>query len=424
MQREMAHARVLMAPLHYSTGADVGGSEMQWAYEIATGVARRVESVDAVVGRWRNGDVPPNLTVHEVGLSTAANYFSDAHLLHRLRFIGAYAKACRSIIQRHAPDVFHHVLPFGPETFNPIILSRSVSLPRGRTRVIIGPVQNAHQTTFKSEDTFNRFNDAAHRETPAMRIQRFMYRRFGVGARQLCAATLNRADCVIAVTKAAKRMLEGLGCRRPIEVIPSGTTPERYEVPDRTNRRGPLRIIVANYLVQRKGCDVILNALAIARERGADFICDIAGDGPERDALTQQINKLRLGHCVRMLGMKNADDLAKLYAAADLFVSMSYAEGLPTALMEAMSAGLPLISADNDGALELIRPNVNGSIVPRGDAVALAQAIEWYSMNSAPRLEQGANARKIAMAAYNWNVICDQYIDLYLDLMTSKKESA
>lgn len=423
--RPRLNARVLMAPLHYSTGADVGGSEFQWAYEIATGVASKVKHVDAVVGRWRNGGLPPNMSVREVGLDASANYFSEGDLVHRLRFIGKYSLAARRIIGTNPPDIFHHVLPFGTETFNPIILSSGwYSNPNARTRVVIGPVQNAHQQTFSSEEQFNRFGGVNARESGVREAQRYFYRGLTGAARQLCSATLNRAHSVIAVSSAAKNMLEQLGCKRPIEVIPSGTRPERFHCPDRAQRHGPLRIIVANYLVQRKGCELILEALAILKERNVAFMCEIAGDGPERNALENQINNFRIGDVVQILGMKNASELAELYAAADVFVSMSWAEGLPTALMEAMSAGLPLVSADNEGANELIAPNQNGLLVPRGDARVLAEAVEWYSVNRTQRLEHGLKGRQTALERYNWRVICQRYVDLYEELLTSSRITA
>jgi glycosyltransferase involved in cell wall biosynthesis len=118
-----------------------------------------------------------------------------------------------------------------------------------------------------------------------------------------------------------------------------------------------------------KGFDLAIRALA----RLPDAHLAIAGEGPERAALTALAAREGVAARVHFLGWR--DDPGALLKAADLFVCSSRIEPLGNMVIEAWSAGCPLVALDADGPRELVRHDRDGKLVPREDPVALAAAI-------------------------------------------------
>jgi glycosyltransferase involved in cell wall biosynthesis len=135
-------------------------------------------------------------------------------------------------------------------------------------------------------------------------------------------------------------------------------------------------VLALGRLHPNKGFDVLIEAVA----QVARCYLWLAGDGPERAALTAQAQRLGVAGRVHFLGWR--DDVAALYAAADLFVCSSRVEPLGNVVIEAWAAGKPVIAAAAAGPRELIADGKTGRLVPLEDAVALASAIAQLAGNS------------------------------------------
>jgi glycosyltransferase involved in cell wall biosynthesis len=127
-------------------------------------------------------------------------------------------------------------------------------------------------------------------------------------------------------------------------------------------------------LVREKGYEL---TLAVARHTGAwqpapRFL--IAGDGPLRDALAQQIQAGGLAERVRLLGERR--DIPALLAAADAYLNTSVSEGLSNSIMEAMAAAVPVLAAAAGGTPELIRDGETGLLFPPGDLAAAVTKLD------------------------------------------------
>lgn len=145
-------------------------------------------------------------------------------------------------------------------------------------------------------------------------------------------------------------------------------------------------------LLPKKAHRDLLSAIAQSNEalrRQALFL--LVGDGPERPALLAQCEQLRLGDCVRFLGIRH--DVPELLALSDVMVVASHHEGLSLALMEGMLAGLPAISTRVPGSTLLIREEVNGFLTPPGDSAALSRRLEWCLAHRDELPALGAAAR-------------------------------
>jgi glycosyltransferase involved in cell wall biosynthesis len=142
----------------------------------------------------------------------------------------------------------------------------------------------------------------------------------------------------------------------------------------------------------------------------------IAGDGPDRDALEQEIEARDLP--VELLGTRS--DVDHLLAAADIFVLSSDSEGLPMSVLEAMAAGLPVIATAVGGIPELVTDQQTGALVPPRDSQALAAAITAIAHDPESRDRLGAAGRRRAETEFSLETCRQRHLDLYLDLLRNR----
>lgn len=139
---------------------------------------------------------------------------------------------------------------------------------------------------------------------------------------------------------------------------------------------GPLRLIWAGRVAAEKGLDVLLEAVAQLRASGCPVVLSIIGDGPQRSALEDRAMSLGVTGVVNWQG--HISDRGSYLAAlreADIFVLPSRAEGLPKVVVEAMSAGVPVIATRVGALPALLGDGRLGRLVAPGDPLALADAI-------------------------------------------------
>lgn len=228
-----------------------------------------------------------------------------------------------------------------------------------------------------------------------------------------------RSDATVAVSEDTRRDLETrLGIRRGlVQVIPNGI-PERAG--DREGTRaalgvGPAELLILSVgsLTPRKAHSVLLEALTQLDGRAPrlPWRLMIAGDGPERPRLEQQIAEKGLTGRAQLLGSRN--DIPDLQAAADVFALPSLWEGLPLAILEAMFGGNVVIASDISGIPEAIENGVNGLLTVPGDAGALANALESVLGDPQKRRSLSAAALQKARARFTIDVMASAYERLY-----------
>lgn len=135
-----------------------------------------------------------------------------------------------------------------------------------------------------------------------------------------------------------------------------------------------LFMISTGSLIRRKGYDILIKALSIINCKLGDWNLKIIGDGPEKDKLIQLINENHLNNNIELIGRKNKQEIITLLHESNLFVFPSRMENFSVAVLEALSAGLPIVATDCGGIKECIDEN-NGILVPVEDVGALANAI-------------------------------------------------
>jgi L-malate glycosyltransferase len=166
-----------------------------------------------------------------------------------------------------------------------------------------------------------------------------------------------------------------------IRVLHNAVDVERFASAQRDKEQlfsgvGPhsrLIAVVANMYSRVKGHSSLFDAARIVCRDVPETIFVLIGDGKERPNLEQQVRQAGLEKKILFLGSRR--DIPELLACCDLFVLPSEAEALPNALLEAMAAGLPVVSTCVGGVPEIISNAVNGLLVPPNDPHALAEAI-------------------------------------------------
>ncbi len=144
----------------------------------------------------------------------------------------------------------------------------------------------------------------------------------------------------------------------------AGVAPAALPVP-----AGAPVILAMGRLHRNKAFDVLIRAMAMLPDAHAV----IAGEGPERPELAELAQRLGVGGRIHLIGWRQ--DQAALLAASNVLVCPSRHEPLGNVVIEAWSAGRPVVAANADGPMELIRPGQDGLLVPREDASALADAL-------------------------------------------------
>jgi glycosyltransferase involved in cell wall biosynthesis len=174
----------------------------------------------------------------------------------------------------------------------------------------------------------------------------------------------------------------------PVHVVHHGTDLERFSPARR--RPEPGLIVSVGRLVPKKGFSVLVDAMGNAAGGGLDFRCEVYGGGPMRAELEARVHRLGLEKRLSFHGARPLDDIVAAYTRAMVFVLAPAVldngdrDGIPNVLVEAMAAGVPVVSTRVSGIPELIDDGENGLLVEPSDANALAAAIRRVLEN--PRL--------------------------------------
>lgn len=160
-------------------------------------------------------------------------------------------------------------------------------------------------------------------------------------------------------------------------------------------RQDPVRRILAvGRLGPEKGFDILLQAFTRLAPRFPGWELEIRGEGTERMALEALRGQLGLEDKVRLPG--TTPEIHSRYAQADVFVLSSRFEGFPNVLCEAMSHGLPAVATSCSGGVrDIIRPGVDGLLVPPEDPAALAEALATLMGDASMRATLGGEARRV-----------------------------
>ena len=185
-------------------------------------------------------------------------------------------------------------------------------------------------------------------------------------------------------------------------------TRNKLKIPDRKT------VIYTGRLSPEKGVDFLLRCFSKVTQ---STICQliIIAEGSEKKRVMKRIDQLALTDV--MLVIPTVDEIAPYLNAADLFVLPSQFEGLSNSLLEAMACGLPVISTNVGGSIDIIENGVNGLLVEYNDEDSLSQAISHVLGDSALAFSLGKHARETVEKKHNIGSIAGEYLNVYNSLI-------
>ena len=217
---------------------------------------------------------------------------------------------------------------------------------------------------------------------------------------------------------------------KSMPLIPNGIPVALFSRPEVTRtdwrRRGGfadsdfLFVCVAR-LSPQKNHELLLRAFSALREMGGDAHLLLAGDGELRDELMKLTGELDITSRVHFLG--NRSDIAALLGACDVFVLSSAQEANPLCVMEAMAAGLPIVSTRVGGVPDIVDSRVHGLLSGPGGIASLAQAMSAMMLNPRLRQECGRRAYERARDQFDLSRMVDAYDQLYCSLLAVESKS-
>lgn len=212
------------------------------------------------------------------------------------------------------------------------------------------------------------------------------------------------ADGVIVPSHAAARQLESIG-------IDSGkihVVAHAVDVPSRPRRHRSAAVCISvGRLVPKKAPLLTLEAFRLAHQRHPGITLDMIGDGPLVAAAHRFVEEHSLSEFVRMHGQLDHAETLRLIRHSDLLLHHAMtspedgdSEGQPLVILEAMAAGLAVISTQHAGIPEVITDGDNGRLVDEGDVEAMSRQIIELSARPTERARLGSSARRALTASH------------------------
>jgi glycosyltransferase involved in cell wall biosynthesis len=222
--------------------------------------------------------------------------------------------------------------------------------------------------------------------------------------RPVWKAVVEGADRIICPSEILERLvLEQRPSPRKTIVIPNG-----LQVGEYTPRAHNSRILTVTRMLERKGVQYVLDALA---ESPVAAEVHIVGDGPYLADLRRKAEALRSP--AKFWGWldNRSPQLREIYESAGIFVFPSEAENFPIVLLEAMAAGLAIITTEGTGCAEVVGDA--GILVPIRDSRAIGRALERLVNDPELRRSLGAAARRRVEENFTWSAVARRYVEEY-----------
>ena len=239
--------------------------------------------------------------------------------------------------------------------------------------------------------------------------------------KSLYAGLFKHGTLNLTVNDFFRRLLLEAGASRPsLAVHHMGIDPTEITYGWKSWEGSQLALITVCRLVEKKGVEFALRALASlsASHPELDWRYDVVGDGPLRGKLEALVVELGLTGRVAFLGglphteVKQRLRLAHVFVLPSVTASNGDMEGIPVALMEAMAAGLTVVSTTHSGIPELIDDQGTGFLAPERDVAALAHKLAWVAEHPAECERIALAARRKVETDFNADVLDEQFAQI------------
>ncbi len=181
-------------------------------------------------------------------------------------------------------------------------------------------------------------------------------------------------------------------------------------------------VILASRMLWDKGVAQFVEAARMLKSEGVQARFALVGD-PDPDNPSaipyEQLHVWQECGEIEWWGLQEPQNMPRILAKSHIVCLPSYREGIPRILIEAAASGRPVVTTDAPGCREVVRPGVNGIIVPSRDTSSLASALRFLIENRDTRTSMGAKNREIAVQEFSQELVVGQFVSVYRDLLRS-----
>lgn len=234
-------------------------------------------------------------------------------------------------------------------------------------------------------------------------------------------------DLFLPVSETFKQQLIDAGCeRKRIAIHQTGIDLEQFAFAPRNHSPGEtIRIVSVARLVEKKGIEYGIRAVAKLAERFPDIEYRIIGEGPLRGRLETVIHELGMRENVQLHGPMSRTEVCRWLERSHIMLAPSLTaangdrEGIPNSLKEAMAMGLPVLSTKHSGIPELVRDGVSGYLVPEGNLEALIEKLAHLIDHPERWPEMGRLGRRAVAQDFDAAVLSDRLLQAYEQLVAA-----
>lgn len=183
---------------------------------------------------------------------------------------------------------------------------------------------------------------------------------------------------------------------------------------------GRFNIVSVNRLVPIKNIAMQLQAIALLRTEFPDILLHIVGDGPLQSEIERDIKHLEITNYVELQGFKSGASLSPFFTESDCFVLTSNFEGYGMVIVEAATAGLPIVMTDVGCAGEVIINEKSGIIVPPGDIKAFTEGLRRVIVDTSLREVLRAGAQESIAQLPSFDTVLEKYVASWQQAFNNK----
>jgi len=233
---------------------------------------------------------------------------------------------------------------------------------------------------------------------------------------------ISSSDMITTVSKSVANELQNYNLDSDkIKILHNGVDKDFF-YPAEKKHDEKKQILYVGRMDREKGLfDLVESAKQICKKH-SDVYFTLVGSGRDLNKLKNMVKKLGLEDRFIFTGQLDRNRLVEIYQDTDLFVFPSYHEGLPTAILEAMSCGLAIVATDVRGNKDLVNDGINGVLIPPRSPVKIAGAITVLLEDEELQKKLGKNARKTIVEKYTWDMVSDRIIECYENLNNKKTQ--
>ena len=357
------------------------------SHRLALAIAARSAGYDVAVATRVSEH---GATIHDAGIDLHPVNFNRGGM--RPLEEAARLASLVSLYRRVAPDIVHHV------ALKPVIYG-ALAARMTRVPAVVNALGGLGYVFSSDSHRANIIRLAVH---PVMRL----------------ALGLRTSRLVLQNSGARDRMLSaGLVDSKRVRLIRgAGVDPSQY-IQVNPETQPPLAILPAR-LLRDKGVGEFIDAIRLLRNRGIRARFALVGrPDPMNPAsfTNEEIDRWTSEGIVENWGWR--DDMANVYAQAQIVCLPSYHEGLPKSLLEAAASGCAIIASDIPGCREIIREGETGLLTPPKDSGALANGLQVLIEDARLRQRLGLSARNLVSNDFSSSKVAEETLQVYAELL-------